>query len=143
MLLILHLEISLTNLEPLQPYFICLNCICSVITITITIFTLTTILTPEALIYLLLPLFASSPSPRPSQLTNSLHKSLSQSSSLQLVQSPGQTPFELFQINSDSLAAMLGRFGSSCISRSCKHAGIHCLLAFDSQFYSFCSLQLF
>jgi len=54
MLLILHLEISLTNLEPLQPYFICLNCICSVITITITIIitiiTLTTISTAEALI---------------------------------------------------------------------------------------------
>jgi len=36
-LLISYWEIILTNLEPLQPYFFCLNCICSLITITITI----------------------------------------------------------------------------------------------------------
>ena len=56
-MLILHLDSNLTNLEPLQPDFICLNCICSVITITINIIipiTLTTIPTPEALLNVLL-----------------------------------------------------------------------------------------
>jgi len=80
MLLILHLEIILTNLEPLQSYFICSNCICSLITITATItitirITLTTISTPKVLFYLLHSLFASLPSLRPSQFTNSLHTS--------------------------------------------------------------------
>jgi len=244
-LLILHFEISLTNLEPLQPYFICLNCICSVITITITIpitipITLTTISTPEALIDLLLAFFASSPAPKWSQFTTSLHKAVSQPSPqletvvkfknlrihcdwftgrhnrfasssksrlckgigvcavlalhlrvystsradpfwtfadmLQftrwlaqltfivkyikmvqdcwdtsiissrfaaqlLLQSPGQTPFELFQIDSNWLAAKISRLGSSSISRWCRDAGIHRLLALDSLLYCFSSLQ--
>jgi len=86
MLLNFHFEICLTNPEPLQPYFICLNCICSVITITITItiiipINLTTISTPEAGISLLHSSFASSPSPWPSQCTNLLHEASSLPSS--------------------------------------------------------------
>jgi len=111
MLLILHLEISLTNLEPLQSYFICLNCICSVITITITItiiipVTLTTISTPEALISLLVPSFASSPSPRTSQYTNSLHEALSQPSSPLLT----IVKFNIVQSNRDWFTCTLNHF---------------------------------
>jgi len=87
MFLILHLVIILTNLESLQSYFICSNCICSLITITITItilFTLTTILTPDALLCFLHPWCALPPSPRSSQFTNSQDEALSHSSSLLL-----------------------------------------------------------
>jgi len=141
-LLILHLEISLTNLEPLQSYFIFLNCICSVITITLTLtitipFTQTTISTPEALIYMLLASFSSSPSPRPSQFTNSLHEALSQPSFLLLT----VFKFKIVQINCDWFCATLNQFAYSSTSSWCKDSGIHWLLALDSLLCCFCSLH--
>ena len=146
-LLILHLEISLTNLEPLQPYFICLNCSCSVITITITItitiiipITLTTISTPEALIYLLLPSVASPrPSPRPSQFINSLHKAFSQPSSLLLT----VVKFKTVQINRAWFTGRLNQFASLGTWRWCKGSGVRALLALDLMFYSTSSADPF
>jgi len=137
-LLISHLDISLTNLEPLQLYFICLNCICSVITIPITIpipipITLTTISTPETLIYLLLASFASSPSPRLTQFTNSQHDAISQPSLLLTV-----FKFKIVQINCDYLTGRLNQFGSSSTSRRCKGTGVHALLALNLMFYCTC-----
>jgi len=113
-----------------------------VITITITIpitnpITLGTISTPEALIYMLLALFASSPSPRPSQFTNSLHKALSQPSSPLLT----IFKFKIVEIIRDSFRGRLNRFVSSISSRWCKDAGIHRLLALHSLLYCFCGLQ--
>jgi len=140
-LLALHLEIILTNLEPLQPYFICSNCICSLITITITTtisinvtitltITLTTTLMPEALFYLLHPVFASSPSPRPSQFTHSLHEALSQPSSLLLT----VFKFIIVRINRDWFTGRLNRFGSSSTLSRCKDARVHWSFTLDRLF---------
>jgi len=136
-LLILHMEISLTKLEPLQSYSICLNCICSVITITITItiiipITLTTNSTAEAWIHLLLSSFPSSPSPRPSQFTHSLQETFSQPSSLLLT----EVPFKIVQINCDLFTGRLNQFASSGTSRWWKGNGVCALLALDLMFYS-------
>jgi len=136
MLLILHLGISLTNHKPLQPYFICLNFICSMITITISItitiaITLKTILTTEALIYLLLASFASSLSPKSSQYTISLYEAISQPSLLLTV-----FTFEIVQISCDWCTRGLNQFASSSTSRWCKGTGVHALFALDLMFYS-------
>jgi len=134
-LLFLHLEISLTLFEPLQPYFICLNCICSVITITISItipITLTTISTPQALIYLLLDSLASSPSPRPSQHTSSVHEALSQPSSLLLT----VLEFHIVQINCHWFRGRLNQFTSSSTSQLFRGTGVLALLALNWMFKS-------
>ena len=132
-LLILHFEISLTNLEPLQPYFICLNCIYSVITINIPILitiTMATISTPEAIIYLLLASFASSPSPRQSRYTDLLHEALSKLSSLLLT----VFRFKIVQINGDRFTGRHNPVASSSTSIQCKGTGVRTLLALDLMF---------
>jgi len=120
-------------------YFICLNCSCNMITITITItitiiipITLTTISTPETFMYLLLPSFVSSPSLKPSQFTNSLHKAFLQPSFLLLT----IVNSKIVQIKRDWFTGRLNRFALSGTSRQCKGTGVCALLALELIFYS-------
>ena len=139
MLQILHLQIILTNLEPLKPWFICSNCICSLITIPITItititipITLTTISTPEVLFFFLHLLSASPPSPRPLKGTNLQSETISQSSPLL------RTIFEckIVQIDHEWFAGRLNRFTLSSTSSWWKGTAAHPLLELDLLWYT-------